>query len=1351
MTEADVSAGLRDRGTELSDVKRALLERHLRRQRAAVEQPLSRVSRDEPLLPSFQQEGMFFLDRLNDDSVVYQLVFPIGLTGRLDRDRLTSALRALIARHESLRTRFTLLDGVPHQLIEPAGEPDLPVVDLSGEDDPRAAATALIDAETERPFDLQAGPLLRTALLRLAAEEHVLLLSVHHIVLDGWSYGVLHDELATLYADPAAVLPALALQPADVAAWQRRRLSGATLDRELGYWRDRLAGLSTLDFPADRPRPARRTWAGATFQTELPAALGERARRFATDRRVSFLATLSAALVVVLARYTRQDDVAIGSVFSGRSRPEFEPLVGYFANTVVLRFDAAGDPSFGELVSRANDVVLGATEHQDVPFSMVVDALRPPRDPGTTPLFQVSMSLQPAAVADVGGALGDLRTTMLPTTAADRARFDVSVTLAEQPGGAIGVTVEYATELFDAGRMHQLVEHLTGILEHGVTDPDRPVAEFPLVLDEQRAALLSRYDGPVREVPATTIPALFAAQVAARGDEVALVAGDEEITYAELDRRSNRIARLLHAQGAGPGRFAGLCLPRGVDLVAAILGVLKSGAAFLVLDPQHPPMRLAGIVADAEPVALLVHSGTAELFEAAAPPAYALDDPAVLAEFPGRPVESTAGPADLAYVLYTSGSTGTPKGVLIEHRHVVNFIDSVRELFELTPADRVLGFASFTFDVSVFETFSALLTGARLCLALDDERTDPARLQRLLESRAVTVTDLPPSVMALLDPDRLPALRIVFVGGEAFDGELVNRWNPGRRLFNGYGPTECTVTMIVQECAGRWTGQPPIGLPMANHVAHVLDGHGNLVPPGVPGELVIGGAGLARGYLRRPELTAEKFVPDPFGTAPDGRLYHTGDLVKRLPDGALMFLGRIDAQVKLRGLRIELGEIEHALLSHPAIAQASVGVLDPGTGGARLVAWIAPRGGAAPPEHELREHLVERLPLHMIPSAFAVLAELPLTSSGKVDRRALPDPGAAAGRGRPPATTTEHRLAEIWAELLPDAGEADRVDAEESFFAAGGNSLHLMRLIVLVQQRFGVDLHLRQLYTSSTLAGIAATIDRGGAGDPTGSDPTGPDPTGPAATGSDPLIPLNGTGSGEPLFLVHAVGGTVVPYLQLADRLAGQRDVYGLEAPGLDGSRPPLTTVDEMAATYLEHLRRVRPTGRVRVGGWSIGGIIAHEMAVRLRAEGADVELYLLDTPAPAGEAPLPDDGELLAAFVADVCALQDIPAPDLTGRPPADPDAVAAVLERIGALPAGLRDHLAARIAVFVADSLAYRSHRAGVFDGPATLITATASDPADAARWHELLPSAHQETVDGTHYTFLSRADTVAAALRK
>jgi amino acid adenylation domain-containing protein len=657
-------------------------------------------------------------------------------------------------------------------------------------------------------------------------------------------------------------------------------------------------------------------------------------------------------------------------------------------------------------------------------------------------------------------------------------RFDMSWNLAEPtvPAADALLGIEFNTDLFDGESIARFARHYDELLRTVTADPDAPLSAADVLSPADREFLSEVSSGPVRPVRETTVVEQFEARVAESPDSVAVVVEDIGTSYAELNARANRLAALLRERGAEPGARIGLCLRRNTDLPAAMLAVLKTGAAYVPLDPTHPPARVAEIADDAGVRAVIANADVAGTVSAVAAPVVTIDDVrAELAAMPAQNPPLAAKPGDVAYVIYTSGSTGRPKGVLLEHRGVVSFIDSTRDLFDLTSADRVLGFASMTFDVSVFETFSALLTGACLCLATEDERLSIDRLQSLMERASITVIDLPPTVMPLLTPENFTDLRIVFVGGEAFSGELVNRWNPGRRLFNGYGPTECTVTMIVEECSGTWGASPPIGLPMANHVAHVLDRNLRQVPIGVPGELVIGGAGLARGYLDRPELTAEKFVADPFGTAPGGRLYRTGDLVKRLPDGRLTFLGRLDQQVKIRGVRIEMGEVESALASVVGLEQVSVQPWTDDAGDKHLVGYLT--GVLEQQVPSVREHLGTLLPSYMIPSYFVVLDELPLTSSGKVDWRRLPapDPNSSGdGSGDESRTATERvLLCEVLIPLLRN----DRLGVQDDFFQAGGNSLQAAQLMSAIKRRFEVDIALTDFFVSPTVAHLAATID----------------------------------------------------------------------------------------------------------------------------------------------------------------------------------------------------------------------------------------------------------------------------------
>jgi amino acid adenylation domain-containing protein len=1043
------------------------------------EPSLERRARSGPVPASYEQRTLWFLDRLTPGDASYHTGAMFTLAGELDEAALRRALATVVDRHESLRTAFDDTPDGPVQRILSTVDVALAVTEVAGGDaaSRREHARRLAVADTRAPFDLSHGPLWRARLLRLDPTEHVLVFVAHHIVVDGWSFEVFARDLSACYraelGDPKARLAPLALQYADYSQWQHEWLNGPTHDELTAYWREQLAGLPTVEFPPDRPRPARMTYRGNRRERLLPAEVADAVQALArTERTTSFVVYL-AAFLVLLHRYTGLTDTVVGSPSANRGRFETEPLIGFFATMLVLRTDLSGDPTARELLGRVRDVVRGAFAHGELPFERLVDALRPPRDPARSPLFQVGFTAEEWSPPPA-----------LPGLTVDReyvdagtSRFDMSWWVTSRPDG-VHISVEYNSDLYDQETVDQLITHYAAALHGIVAAPGGRISEVPLLSSEERDELLTRWAGPVRPVREVTLAELVARQAITRPYAVALVAGGAQTSYAELDERANRLAHLLVEAGAGTDRPVALCLPRQTELIVAMLAVLKAGAAYVPLDPAHPAARLAAILRDCDPATVVCTGSTA----AALPdgfPVLRLDaERDRLASASPQPPPQSAGPHDLAYILYTSGSTGVPKGVPVEHRSVVNFMDAMRDQFDLCETDRVLGYAAATFDVSVLEIFAALLYGGRLYLATDEERLDIDRLQRLLTGSAITFSDMPPSVMALLDPGLLPALRIAFTGFEAFPGDLVNQWNKGRRFFNGYGPTECTITMTVQECAGQQRGAAPIGYAIANHVAHVLDGRGEPVPYGVAGELVIGGVGLARGYLNQDDLTRRVFYDDPFGTSPGGRLYRTGDLVRRRRDGALVFLGRIDQQVKIRGLRIELGEIESVLSGHPGVEHVAVDVRPDARGERHLVAYLKAAGGPLQPA-ELRSHAAARLPGYMVPAYWVILDALPRLSSGKVDRRALPAPDVtalpAAAGGRGPATETERVLAE---EIVPAVVGLDRAGVTDDFFALGGNSLQAAQLVSRAARAFQVEIGLADFLQSPTVADLAAVIDR---------------------------------------------------------------------------------------------------------------------------------------------------------------------------------------------------------------------------------------------------------------------------------
>ncbi|MGW1978988.1 non-ribosomal peptide synthetase [Streptomyces sp. NPDC001889] len=1309
-----------------------------------------------PLSPT--QEALWTLGRPGPESPVWNVPLCVRLRGDLEVGALRSALAVVVARHEALRTAIVEREGGPVQEVVPEVPVELPLIETAeGDHGQRLAAARAHAAEwLGAPFDVSRRPLWRAALIRVAPDDHLFLFEGHHLVLDGPSLGVLTRELAEVHrslrdGDEPRLSELTAHYP-DYALWQRGRLDGGGLDGPAAYWRERLAGAEVLEFPADRPRGDTPAFAGGSGVFPVGREGLERAGELAREEGADPSDVLLAAFLTLLHRYSGLDDLVIGTPDAGRRHDSVSSVIGCFAQMTVVRGDVSGDPTFRELVRRVSRATREAHAHGSLPFDKLLDAVDPPRDPARPPVFPVVF----AARRDAGTTAGlpGLVATEEPVPSAT-SRFDMSWDLVERPGDGSGarLTVEFDTGLFDDASVARFARHYDALLHTLTAGPDAPLSAADVLSAADREFLAEAAGGPARPVRETTVVAEFEARVAEAPDRVAVVVAGTATSYAELNARANRLAALLRGRGAGPGTRIGLCLRRSAELTTAMLAVLKTGAAYVPLDPAHPSARVAEIAADAGLRMVLAHTGAAGAVSAVAAPVVMLDEAgAELAAMPDRDPPLAAAPGDVAYIIYTSGSTGRPKGVLLEHRGVVNFIDSTRELFDLTPADRVLGFASVTFDVSVFETFSALLTGARLCLATDDERVSIDRLQSLMERAGITVIDLPPTVMPLLAPERFTDLRIAFVGGEAFSGELVNRWNPGRRLFNGYGPTECTVTMIVEECAGTWETSPPIGRPMANHVAHVLDRDLRRVPVGVPGELVIGGAGLARGYLDRDALTAEKFIADPFGTAPGGRLYRTGDLVKRLPDGRLVFLGRLDQQVKIRGLRIELGEVESALAGVAGIGQATVRPWTDETGEKHLVAWVTGVGEQGLPS--VRERLGELLPSYMIPSYFVALGELPLTSGGKVDWRRLPPPDPASAGGGPadePRTATERiLLGDVLAPLLRRV----RLGVRDDFFRAGGNSLQAAQLLSAINRRFGVEIALGDFFVSPTVAHLATVIDAARAARPGGDDPLGSlERLSGGEDGGRVPVPMRGP-SPPRVILLHPSGGALFCYVPLVRAVREGIGVAGFAADPRDAAVSPREGVTATAARIARALTAAGSAEPYALAGWSYGGVLAFEVARQLeRDTGARPPVVLLDASWDEDPSPL-DEPTVRRRFVHDVARLAGRDGPSVRGV--LDGPAVRGVLDGPAAGAAGVREalrslevdpeltdeELAGRYAVFRSCALALQSYRPpGPYGGPVTLLATSPRAAAVEKEWRAVCTGPfHAGDLPGDHYTLFT-----------
>ncbi|WP_063748729.1 non-ribosomal peptide synthetase, partial [Chondromyces apiculatus] len=1108
--------------------------------------PLVPVPRSAPLPLSFAQERLWFLDRLEPNSPFYNISLIVRLSGPLVVGALARGLRALGQRHESLRTTFPSLEGQPYQAITEEPRWSLVTVDTPPSDVQRRS-----EEEARTPFNLAEGPLFRATLLRSSDQEHALLLTMHHIVSDGWSMGVLVRELGGLYeafsAGQPSPLSELPIQYADHAVWQRRKLQGETQDAHLAYWQATLTGAPSLSLPTDRPRPPVVSHRGSTLTFQLPRDLGDDLRALSRKEGATLFMTLLSAFAVLLGRHANQSDFCIGTPVAGRSREEVEGLLGFFINTLVLRADLSGEPTFRALLSRTREAALGAYAHQDVPFEQIADKLGVARSLGHSPLFQVMFVLQNAPT-DALRLPGLVVSTEEVTTGT--AKFDLTLAMQERSEGLFGV-FEYATDLFDAETIARLAGHLGVLLRAVVQDPDAPISTLPLLTDAERHRLLVEWNDTVAEYPSgKRIEALFMEQASRTPEATAVSCGDEQLTYGALDARSSQLAHHLRALGVRAGVLVGICVERSIDMVVGLLGILKAGGAYVPLDPSYPRERLAFMVEDTQVRVVLTRSQVAHVLAGTDATIVRLDaDREEIAKQPATLPAHGATASDLAYVIYTSGSTGKPKGVSLSHQGLVNLCTWHARAYGIAEGERTTQVAAPGFDASVWEIWPTLVAGGSLLIVDEATRLSPEALARFLVAQNVAVAFLPtPLAEAALSVSwpKSVNLRALLTGGDA-----LRRRPPADlpfALVNHYGPTECTVVATAGLVTPAGHDVPPIGKPIANTRVYVLDARRAPVPIGVPGELYLGGSGLAHGYLNRPELTEARFVPDPFSAAPS-RLYRTGDLVRWLPDGNLEFLGRVDHQVKLRGFRIELGEIEAVLGLHPAVSACAVVAREDVPGNKRLVAYVVPRGEGTSPE-VLRVHLAATLPEYMVPSAFVVLEALPLSPNGKLDRRALPLPEPHADDASsfvPPRAGAEEMVAEIWSGLLG----IGRVGAQDDFFALGGHSLLATQVISRLRATFGVELPLRALFEAPTVAGLAARLDAAGSSRLTLTRAERPD-----------LLPLS-FAQRRLWFLQTMDGPSATYHIPLALHLRGELDVSALAAALADvvGRHESLRTV----------------------------------------------------------------------------------------------------------------------------------------------------------------------------------------------
>nr|MCH9650200.1 amino acid adenylation domain-containing protein [Deltaproteobacteria bacterium] len=1316
--------------------------------------PLSERMAGIPL--SFAQQRLWFLDRLEPSSTAYNIPASMELTGPLSMKSLEGALHAVVVRHESLRTVFSAEDGEPIQRVLPAvagqGPSSLPVVDLTGLEMTQREEELhrLASVEATTAFDLERGPVLRARLVRLDRDRHAALLTLHHIASDAWSSGVLMEELGRFYRSltlgEEAVLPDLPFQYGDYAVWQREFLQGEVLEAQLEYWRNRLQGMSpVLELPTDRPRPAIRSYRGSSVEIRLGKDLSQDLSNLGRGLGATPFMVLLSAFGALLSRYSGQRDLAVGTPVAGRTRLETETLIGFFVNTLVLRLELGRKTRFADLVTQSRELSLEAHQHQHIPFEKLVDELQVERSLSHTPLFQVMLVFQNAPQA--GLQLEEL--TLRPLSSGEAsgegaamAKFDLTLSLVESAEGLVG-SLSYSTELFEGSTMDRMVGHLEKLLWEVLSAPESVLSSISLLSGPERAQLLEEWNPePVALSGPAVLYERFLTQAARLPKRAAVVYGERSVNYGDLAASTQALAQELISHGVKAESPVALFLERGVELVEGFLGILASGGAYVPLDPSYPAERQAFLLEDCGASVVVTHSSLVSSLPPGEREVILLDEPR--RRCPEVSLPQVSG-SQLAYVIYTSGSTGRPKGTLIEHRSLSGLAESFSQVLALKgPSETGLRLglnAPVVFDVSLYQLLHVAL-GNTLYVLPEVVRRDPSELREFLAKHPLDLLDTTPSQAKVwLSGGALDFFTgHLLVAGEALGPRL---WDALRalgsdRFHNAYGPTECTVYASHARLSSAAT--PTLGQPVPGTRMHVLDENQHLVPAGVVGELFIGGRGLSRGYLGRAALTAERFVPDSFGEVEGDRLYRSGDLGRYRIDGTLEFLGRLDDQVKLRGFRIELGEIE-AALSQVAGVEAAAVVLQHLGEDSRLVAHVAVETPGSVSASELRQELSRRLPEYMIPGSFHFLESLPQTPSGKVDRRALPEGVGGAPLGAEflePRDGIELELTFIWRDLL-----GATPDVRDDFFSVGGHSLLAVQLASRIEGHFGRKFPLVAFFKASTVQEQAVLLRAAGDED---------------VSLGEILVPLQEEGSLPPLYWVHPVGGNVFSYLSLAHHLGPEQPFYAFQSPGLSREKTVLNTVEMMAETYLEELRARQPEGPYHLGGWSMGGLVAFEMARCLEAEGKTVgSLVLIDSHLADGQGI--DDFTTLAGFARElgvpVAAWPEV-WNEVAHRSPKER------LELLHgqALTAGLlpKDFDLERVQrlfeVYEGNERALLQYRPKPYSNEALLLVAkeradTVPDPVPA--WRQVvLGGLSVEAVQGSHFTLIQEPQVASLARR-
>lgn len=1373
---------------------------------------LRRIEDAGPAPLSFAQRRLWFQRRFDGrDTALYNMTPALQLDGVLDVAALHGVLRAIVRRHEALRSRFRLAPGaeIASQVIVdedtvPLLQASLPAEAMQDEARAQAWAEDWAREQAAQALDLEQGPLLRAALLRLAPERHLLLLVMHHIVSDGWSISVMLRELAAGYAaltaphppgssdtsgssnttgsssatgshhpdsvsaSPSAhvlaaaatppSLPALPLRYTDYAHWQHAMRASGGFDSHVSFWKNHLRDAPVLcALPTDRPRPARQSYRGASWRCRIDAATTTGLRALGTHNRASLFMVLLAAFDVLLARTSGQNDICVGTPVANRPHPDLEPLIGFFVNTLVLRAQIDLAQSFEPFLRRVRDNTLDAFSHQDLPFDELVEALAPPRRLSHSPLFQVMLVLQNAPAAAV--SLPGLRIAPLALPS-DVAKFDLTLSLTEVDG-ALAAEFEYARDLFDESSIARMSRHWVRLLESIVAEPACALGDLALMPADEYERVVHQWNHTAREFPQPQwqVHEWIAFHAGHTPGQAALVSADAVHSWAWFSQAVNQLAQTLQQHGVGPQARVAICMERSFEWVVSAAAVLKTGAAYVPLDPAQPALRQSFILQDAQPALLLLRAGSApvEAFdgqrtlyvelaaqsgdeELANSPANVAANVLVSppANVPASPPASFPAfdPDRPAYVIYTSGSTGRPKGVVVTHRGLSNLAHAQAGAFQVEAGSRVLQFASPAFDASASELFMCWVTGAALCIAPRQALRPGAELRATLTGLGITVATLPPVAVLQggLLPEQVPLLRTLITAGEPCPPALVAQWADKLRLVNAYGPTEASVCATLHVCSTHDANgvEPPIGKPIANVQVYVLDTRGHPVPPGVAGELHIAGPGLAQGYLGQAGLTAEKFITSSRLPAA-GRLYRTGDAARYREDGSIEFLGRLDNQIKLRGMRIEPGEVEAALLAQAGVREAHAMVREDRPGDRRLVAYVAAQPGCAPEPATLRNALRQMLPEYMLPAQIMVLPSLPMTTNGKIDRDALPaTPAERAGEAlQPPESATERTLAAIWAEVLG----LQQVGLDDDFFALGGHSMSTVAVATRISAQLQREVPVALLFAHPVLADAAAAIDAA------------------LAPGNLVLLREAALANAVPLVCVHALGGSIAPYRELAAAMPPGVRVFGLQSNEAIGQDGRFASVTAMAEAYAGVLIQAFPAGGVRLLGWSSGGLSALALAQALAARGhAPLSVALLDSvliPASAATDALRQAIGLTAAqrlhgrTVDDMAAL-------LEQAVNAYKHGVEAMVRMAATLdwPLSVDEaaHWAQDIATTEHHLTLLAGYRPAACSAPVTAFRAQAADPLEAAAER---PHAGREVlVAGNHFSMLQAPHVAALA---